>query len=598
MLIDYLVRDDSPPDEPVWTKSLVSSMDRRHGDVSVLPLSVSVQEVLDWVNLASDEGAWSSRENRQSLLADISQSAEALGPGTAARLKAPIAALRKALTRLDQAAKPVLRESIGSRASPDWSAVRSAASALLSELGADAAVKACWRDLVGCSQNPRQQRREYRPIADLLLGQLRLRGHDPDKLRRAMVDMLAHGRISDDDPRTERRLSAEARVAAAERMLQVQPELGHVVVWLGYTHCRAGMVVEAGDVTFFDAAWAVPNADPDEIETPHFEFPGKEELAEIIRWRLFKVARLAGEESEVETLVRVDLGVAGLAGARERALAAVDTILSLALHASNGVRPSLAQSVVLLDGVVTQTSIGGEARQEVADDHYGIGLTADAIERLAPDLGAALARADLPRFLVAAVEAQMSADVPFSREMLGRSPSEADLRSVIPLEDRVVQCIAAYAGLLPDDLFMATQTLWPHSRWFNSVDRAVRMCLLGSGPDWADVEALQRGYYAVKTPGSWAEFVKSQEAELVRLCRVESDRGWIQRMLRSVTVPTVYTAIISELVHEAEILAARRKRVRNAIVHSNPVSIQVCSRYPASRGSSASTRCRSGSTRL
>lgn len=574
MMIDYLVRDDWPVDEPAWTKSLVSSLDRQHGKLSVLPLSVATQELIDWVELASDEGAWSSRENRRSLLADLNQSARALGPRTAARLKGPLSTLDSALAKLDQEAKPVLREIMGMRTSPEWSRVRVAASVLLSELGSDTTVAASWGDLVGCARKADQERREYRAIADLLMDQIRFRGHDPEALRREVVDMLAYGRSPGDDPRVDRVVPPEERAQSAEDILRAHPEIGHVVVWLGYRQCRVG-VVEAGNITFLDAAWAVPNADPDDTNAPHTDFPHKEELAEIVQWGLFKVAKLADDESEVETIVRVDLGRTGMAGARERAHAMVDTILSAALHRSSGTRPLLTQSVVLFDGAVRQSVLGAGGPLTLKDDYFGIGLTRDAIETLVPDLGPALAGGELPRLLAAAIEAQTGADAPFSREMLGQPPSAADLRSVIPLEDRVVRCVAAFAGLRCDDVFAAGAALWPHSRWFSDVDRAIRMCLLGSGPNSTDVAILQRGYYSAKSQGAWARFVNSSEAELIRVCRIESDRRWIERMLRSVAVPAVYSDIIAEHQGEAAILADRRKRVRNAIVHANPVGAQV-----------------------
>lgn len=52
-MIDYNVSDHWSADDPDWLKSLVSSLDRHHGVSTVLPLTVVVEEVLEWLELAS-----------------------------------------------------------------------------------------------------------------------------------------------------------------------------------------------------------------------------------------------------------------------------------------------------------------------------------------------------------------------------------------------------------------------------------------------------------------------------------------------------------------------------------------------------------------
>lgn len=74
MMIDYNVSDHWSGDEAAWVKSLVSSLDRRHGRSSVLPVTVMAEEILSWVALASGPDAWRKSANRDSLQLDVAES--------------------------------------------------------------------------------------------------------------------------------------------------------------------------------------------------------------------------------------------------------------------------------------------------------------------------------------------------------------------------------------------------------------------------------------------------------------------------------------------------------------------------------------------
>lgn len=56
------------------------------------------------------------------------------------------------------------------------------------------------------------------------------------------------------------------------------------------------------------------------------------------------------------------------------------------------------------------------------------------------------------------IEVQTTANHPFSLDAALRKPSEADMRGVIPLSDRVVRHVAAHAAMDPNDLFRDTRT--------------------------------------------------------------------------------------------------------------------------------------------
>ncbi|MET8146699.1 hypothetical protein ABZU32_40895 [Sphaerisporangium sp. NPDC005288] len=320
------------------------------------------------------------------------------------------------------------------------------------------------------------------------------------------------------------------------------------------------------------AHWAVPNAEPEGQDFEH-----KAELWELVQGGyLFQVAKLVDEKSDVDFLVRVDLGETTAAGAFDRAVRIVNTILNISIHNSGGIRPHLAQHGLLCSGQAGSSSFMVSRRETgFPDDHYGAGITTKAIQEHGPRIALALAREELPRFLAAALEVRTTADYPFSRDMALRKPSEADVSSVIPLSDRVVQHVAAHAALAPNDLFHMLGERWAHARWLADVQRAVHMCLLGGGGQDELLNELRRVWFTNNPSRPWILFVADRSGDLLSLCRIESERAWIRRMFASVSDFAKYHALVEYYTAEGVVLEARRRRVRNALAHGNPAAFAV-----------------------
>lgn len=64
-------------------------------------------------------------------------------------------------------------------------------------------------------------------------------------------------------------------------------------------------------------------------------------------------------------------------------------------------------------------------------------------------------------------------------------------------------------------------------------------------------------------------------ADFLSLCRVEHERVWIERMFASITDHAKYNVLIAEYELEGSVLEARRRLVRSALMHGNPVSFTV-----------------------
>lgn len=571
MLIDYNVSDHWSEDDPDSLKSLVSSLDRHHGVSTVLPLTVIVEEIAEWVELASGTDAWKKAANRDSLQWDLAESVGAVSSSLRAHIAEPLAAFQTAFANLTCSSSAVLSQPPGTRTGAVWTEALSTARNLLNALDSDQAARASWDDLVATAQDRTRVRREYRPIAELLFDQLWRRGLSAERTFRDLVSIVAYGRDPEEIPVGKKDAPLAERLANARAFVGTPAAVEPIVVWLGYQG-RIHLHLSAGRVSFINVHWAVPNAEPDRQDFEH-----KAELWELVQHGdLFKVAKLVDEESDVDFLVRVDLGDTTAAGAVSRAVDIVNTILNVAIHNAGGIRPHLAQYGLIRSGRSGSFSFM-VARRETGfpDDHYGAEITAEAIEKHGPRIAEALAREELPRFLAAAIEVQTTADHAFSRDMALRKPSEADISSVIPLADRVVQHVAAHAAMNPNDLFDLLQKRWPHARWLTDLRRAAGMCLLGGGRRDALLHELTVKWFSDRPKQPWILFLADRANDFISLCRLEHERAWITRMFASVSDHAIYSTLIDEYTTESKVLEARRRRVRNALVHGNPASFTV-----------------------
>lgn len=571
MMIDYNVSDHWSADDPDWLKALVSSLDLHHGSSTILPLATIVSEISEWVQLASGSEAWKPGSNRNSLRLDLAESIEAMGPSLKAHIARPLTAFNEAFDRLIGSSRAVLEQPPGTRTDAVWTDVDSTAADLQKVLVEDDAVRASWDDLVAASQDRTLVRREYRQIAELLFDQLERRGMSAEQTGRDLVSIVAFGRDPDDLPIGERDAPLDDRLSKARTLVGTPVDVEPTAVWLGYKG-RINVHLSAGRVSFYLAQWAIPNAEPG-----RFEFDHKEELWKLVQQgHTFRISERVDEEDDVDTIVRVDLGVTTGAGALERAIEIVDVIMSVSIHRSGGIRPQLAEHAVLRAG-----QYAGSGRRAVwnrmgfANDTWGASMTAEAIGRHGPRLAEALAREELPRFLAAAIQVQTTADHPFSRDMALRKPSEADISSVVPLSDRVVQHVAAHAAMKPDELFTLLNERWAHDRWLADLQRAAGMCLLGGGGRNELLNELTREWMSDRPTRPWVLFLADRADDFLSLCRLEHERAWIGHMFASIGDHPTYTALINDYTNEATVLEARRRRVRNALVHGNPASFAV-----------------------
>lgn len=156
-----------------------------------------------------------------------------------------------------------------------------------------------------------------------------------------------------------------------------------------------------------------------------------------------------------------------------------------------------------------------------------------------------------------------------------RKPSEADISSVIPLSDRVVQHVAAHAAMGPNDLFWILGEHWAHARWLTDLQRAAGMCLLGGNDRRELLTDLTREWLSEHPKKPWLLFLADRADDFLSLCRVKHECAWVARMFSSINSHAVYRTLVDEYTTEGAVLDKRRRRVRNALVHGNPTSFAV-----------------------
>lgn len=569
MRYDHNVYLDWPDDEPVWIKSLVSTLDGRTWRSGVLPLNVCISEIIDWIELASGEDAWAKSQNRSSLILDLEQAVTSLGTITRQYLEPASRHLIKALKDLGKAGKAVVSTPPGLRNSREWVDLLSGAISLRDLSNSDQAVRAVWTDLVNLMRSGDAPRLEFQHFVDLLHAQQQQRRLDSDSVLREIVRLL----IQDPDdllleyPGEERR-SPEERVRLAENTLLRQATTGEVVVWLGYRGIHLTDLAQSGRVTFMEAAWYIPNARPDAQD-----FSYKSELQQIVEKTSLDYPEQIDQEPAVELLARVDLGPTAVVGAKERAMEIVDSILDINTYRSGGGRPFRTASFVLQDKNLVYMSWGA-AQYDLEENRLAQIMTGDALIKTSSSLHSAMETKTLPIYLKLALEAQIAADQPFSEGRTLRNVSGSEFRSQIPLEDRVVQHIAAEAKMPPDKLTSELVACWPAVHWKSEVRRAVGLALASTPENFKRCRELEDRLNATSATSPWLVFVAENQQEISDLCVVESHKSWVKRIFDSINDHDVYRDFIGEYSKEAEVLAQRRKRARNALVHGNPISYE------------------------
>ena len=441
--------------------------------------------------------------------------------------------------------------------------------ALLDALGTDAASRAAWRDLLETVER-------NAPLAEawsrrrILEDALNATGHDLDsslKLVTQILDDSAYaiaeanvrlGRSRWPDNarkliRADAGLAPDERLRLASDILGSQPRSGHCVVWLAFANAQLGsFIVEAGAITLVDAEWAVPNVTEGGQDFPHrdelalvHELPDADNLKNIV-------------------LVRVDLGVRPLAGAKSAAIDAAEVIIQASTSSrSVGTWTTFGWRVTFLD----DAAIGSEhfvPEQERASWVHGYKLdeVAERLDELGSRLDRAVATAEMPLELREAIRTSAQAHT-------------ADSTGRLLLHYRVLELISGLAGDENVDMLVASIAAhWPVSVW-----RALCMdAVVHSHHAWTrSGEALPDFVRDARRNTTGRGFVVdfaqagADPIEMTRHLRSRCLQANARRLLESLTDPVTALEELARIQSGRKLLTERLGRVRNALVHGNPI---------------------------
>lgn len=484
--------------------------------------------------------------------------------------------------------RAVLGEHLGTRVDGLFAAIRDPASqesvvdacATFNDVWhAEVAITDAFTDLCDAAKTPHATSTRLRQLSEILASQMGAEGtshfsplRDAADALVATAEELALRRWDTVQPP----LDEEQRVRLAREMLTVSP-VGHVVVWAVYSRATVwGMRTALGPVTALRPDWALPNAFGEGVQ----DFPERAELQAIrphVRWLDESHTKSLETEDHI-ALVRVDLGTRHAAGAPEEARRLVDALLGIPVTRGGVSWRDTGTFAVLLDGDVRMSSLGrGKTVEATYEDSYGIGVTAEILHETAEQLGQSFDNAPMPDPLLEALSALREARMTDHRDVRFYGARPTAPRFATALEDHAMELIASVLSVRPDalakalavgygvELFESTvlsQLMSPFYRGAMTEAHAQRQQLEDV------VSRFDRGGVRVVDVAK----VVAHQADIRELPMTALQRADFEDALLACTSPEREAQLLDSGHHEAELLRARHRRVRNAVNHGLPLA--------------------------
>jgi len=532
--------------------SLAYLLDGRIDVHDVLPLTAPLEELI--LSIRHSRVATWRHDQRESLAVDMDASGAIIGDEVRIELGqalVDVQTLAEILLRLRRA-QTFARH-------PDLPRLLSRAEALRARLlGADVR-RAAWRDIVNGVRSSEPEKL----LADrvrLLFALLAAAHLDVDEDRRYL-----HWLVKDGAPRTEG--GAQSAPSIAKRLADSEDYVGRVaasgncIAWVALEGTRLPeFVMEAGPVTFFVAEWAVPNAQHDDGQL----FLHRDELREIAAISFTDIP----QDPNV-VLARVELGHRPSAGALDEAWRRAMFVAGYATLSARS-EPWPKRGWYCLD-IDDRQSHGWFAPDELFRER-----TSSQIERIGFEL-AAIARG---------IAAQTTWSSPELIEAVNcaNEARRADVRNRNLLRWRVLEMVAAYTGVeAVDELLDLLKGQWARDALGSRPVRAVIWTVMGvpqGSPQWGDARALNGELLKHHLGGRIELLVPravARSSHLMTLARTELDRRSLGRHLEVLKSSTATLDRLAELDREEELLYRRTRRVRNALMHGDPITIEAIS---------------------
>ena len=557
-------------DDPPWVASLAVLVSLPP-DVAELSPPLMLDEIDEWLARARPE-PW--KLNRASLRGEVDRSLSLFGPALRSTLQPALGSYKRAASALLSDDTPPAEER---------RALASLSEELHQALREPPAIRSAWRDLLSEAKSPSTDPAKCIKLLHVLSGQMRLRGVEPASRLRDVANYLTGHHFAlranleerDNGSGSDANLFADLseRIRLAEEELLRSPQSAHCVVWLQYDFARVpDCVYSAGNVTFFDAPWALPNARLDDGQL----FLFRDELRALLDSHDYWWTDQGPESSSAFVVARVDLGAHLTDSALERAETIVQSLVTVATTWSGGIRwRQSGPACVVADGRVVLDSRRHDAFRGYVDN-LGINITSDELNDQARPLAEAMAETHLPPELEESLRLLAEAGSEDSRETNFGSTKHLHERSAIVLRDQAVEHVAALADMTVRDLDNELMLQWAHSRWGNSTWSAINQILRRSW-EQEGVRDLSSRIRGNGQRGSVMLFpvASREEQRLLSLCETSAERQTLRSLMKGMRSAPHYLRLAKSYDQYFQLLIDRHRRIRNALVHGNPAHPRV-----------------------
>jgi hypothetical protein len=555
--------DDGAEPQPHWLESLDLMLSSSAGrDNALSPLEL-LDDIDGWLSAVRSSRQWTL--NRRSLADDLETTCKLVG-----------ARLRKTIGRLLPVARKSFRDlvALDTPTREQQLSVRELFSKFRGTLSSDTALLAAWSDLLDELQNPAGTLRRAEQLTVVLGSCLELRGADSKSifstLRRSFGASPTGPNRSSVDPADPDRLEpvASLSAAAAATLLSV-PAAMHCVVWLQYEFAELReALVEAGDVTFFSAPWALEAARRDGAP----DFAHRDELRTV----LDEIEGLGGGEEFGQTrslvIARVDLGIRMTRDAITAGDEIVQLLISVATMDSGGIRWRRTGTALL---AVDGQGFGLEMRatsHEPTPTPYGMEITAEELSTRAVEVGVTMSHRPLPAEIIEAIRQVSEAGLERSYESAFGYSKNLHARTSVAQRNHAFEHVAAWGGYGERELEEEITVSWASSSWQHEMGATIDWIIRRTW-DSPSVQALdailRRGGHGRPLLFSIAY---EHAEELIDLLPARIQRQRLSWLMKGIGDAPHYLRIERAYGKEHEIGLARLRRVRNALVHGNPIT--------------------------
>lgn len=554
------------PDDPEWVTSLIAVLARKPQPTESIPIPSLIEEIEQWLDQVRDE-SWRHKNNKNSLRKDFDAGVKLLGPALTKFLRPSLTALHKSLIRFCDTKIPT-PEHINE--------LKACIAATKEQMLTPEARAAAWKDVMDAAR--RSKNDTLRDALDGLGSMLEVADVPASETFRQASYLLNGVSLRSARSETETgpgdvgaEMSLDRRLARAQEFIEGLELFGHCVVWLTYTNAE----ISHGDygrqkqpIMFYEMDWVVPNAEHEGGQ----DFFHRDELREILR-DYGMVWRIPETERPYQVLARIDLGDLSAHRAIADAHALVEVLLRIAVGRSSGLLWNREGPAFLfvdghLRGFSDRADLSAPPVREY--DYIGRQATANALRHILPELGPSLAKGPVPRELSHAIRLFHEANEVRARKDALRLQRTIDERSALVLLDTAFDHLASFARCSTDDLDDAVMRDWSHARWSTRVVQAVDTIVYGSDPRARDLLGKITTY---KDPGQSTSLLAiGREADnLLALCSDPLHRDQVEPWIRSINDGSLCLDLHEQLQRHADLLALRINRVRNGLVHGNPV---------------------------